>query len=252
MRFTYLFFLLNILIFFSCKHEKQLLLKVEATKIEITDSLKNNTEIEAFIKPYRDHINKDLDSVLAYSIDTYSKSDGKLNTALGNFMTDAIYEEVDPVFNKQTGNHIDAVILNHGGIRSILPKGPVSARNAFQIMPFENEIVVVGLKGDRIQSIIDYLIERKRAHPIRGLQLTLDKDFNLISAKINNEKIDKNKTYYFATSDYLYNTGDNMTFFQPNESFHIINYKIRNVLIDHFKKVDTIRPVRDDRFIRRN
>ncbi len=252
MRFTYLFFLLNIFIFFSCKQQKQHLSKISASKIEITDSLEVNAKIDAFIKPYRDHIDKDLDSVLAYAVDTYSKSDGKLNTALGNLMADAIYSEVNPVFNKRTGKNINAVILNHGGIRSIIPKGNVSPRTAFQLMPFENEVVVVGLKGKRIQDIIDYLITQRRAHPIGGLKLTLDKNFNLVNAKINDKNIDPTKTYYFATSDYLYNMGDNMTFFQPNEGFYKLNYKIRNVLIDYFKKVDTINPVADDRFIQLN
>ncbi|HMC02386.1 MAG TPA: hypothetical protein VKN14_15205, partial [Flavobacteriaceae bacterium] len=57
------------------------------------------------------------------------------------------------------------------------------------------------------------------------------------------------KTYYVATNDYLYSGGDNMTFFKPNDSLYDLNYKIRNALIDYFKKTDTIKPVIDDRFI---
>ena len=52
-----------------------------------------------------------------------------------------------------------------------------------------------------------------------------------------------------ATNDYLYNGGDRMTFFQPNEGLHVLDYKIRNVLIDYFKKQDTLNPKRDRRFI---
>jgi hypothetical protein len=40
-----------------------------------------------------------------------------------------------------------------------------------------------------------------------------------------------------------------MTFFQPNEGFYDLDYKIRNAMIDYFKKTDTINPVIDDRFI---
>jgi 2',3'-cyclic-nucleotide 2'-phosphodiesterase (5'-nucleotidase family) len=32
---------------------------------------------------------------------------------------------------------MDIVLLNHGGIRSIIPKGEVTTRTAFEIMPFE-------------------------------------------------------------------------------------------------------------------
>jgi len=40
-----------------------------------------------------------------------------------------------------------------------------------------------------------------------------------------------------------------MTFFKPNNGVHVLNYKIRNALIDNFSKVDTINPIIDDRFI---
>lgn len=237
------------LIIIGCKTEKLYLNKIEGQRLDINDKATPNAEIEAFIAPYKNRIENDLDSILAYAVDTYSKNDGELNTAIGNLMADIILLEGNPIFNKRTGKHIDGVVLNHGGIRAEIPKGAVNARTAYNVMPFENKIVVVGLKGNKINDIIKYLASRKRAHPIAGLKITLDKNYNLISATINNEAIDANKTYYFATSDYLYNRGDNMTFFQPNEEFHDLDYKIRNAMIDYFKKTDIINPVIDDRFI---
>ncbi|WOD43650.1 5'-nucleotidase [Hwangdonia lutea] len=225
------------------------LTKIEGKQIQITDSLTPNAEIESFIKPFRDNIQKDLDSVLAYSVHTFSKTDGDLNTAVGNFMADAVYSEANPIFNKRTGKNIDMVLLNHGGIRSILPKGNVTKRTAFKLMPFENSIVVVALKGAQVDSIISFLKSKKRAHPISKLKLVLDKDFNVFEAKINGKNIEKNKTYYVATNDYLYNGGDNMSFFKTNDSLYNLNYKLRNALIDKFVKLDTINPVVDDRFI---
>jgi len=43
-----------------------------------------------------------------------------------------------------------------------------------------------------------------------------------------------------------------MTFFHPNDSLYVLNYKIRNVLIDYFKKTDTLNPKIDNRFIKLN
>lgn len=249
MRFTHFIFLLYIFIFWGCKQETFHLNKIEGKQIQITDTLTLNPDIESFIKPYRDHIQKDLDSVLAYSVNTFSKTDGNLNTAIGNFMADAVYSEANPIFNSRTGKNIDMVLLNHGGIRSILPKGNITKRTAFEIMPFENSIVVVALKGHQIDSIIEYLKTKKRAHPISRLKLVLDNGFNVAEVKINGKNIDENKTYYVATNDYLYNGGDSMTFFKPNDSLYSLNYKIRTALIDKFKKLDTIKPERDDRFI---
>lgn len=244
-----IFFLigLSLILFTSCKSKH--LYKIEGRQIAITDSLKSNQSIEHYIKPYRIQINRSLDSVISYAKDTYSKKDGHLNTAIGNMMADAVYEEANPVFKSRTGNDIDFVLLNHGGIRSIISKGNITTRTAYSVMPFENSVVVVEMKGDKVKELVDYLVREQRAHPIHGLQIILDEDLQLKSATINSENVDLNKTYFVATNDYLYGGGDRMTFFKPNENLYVLNYKIRNVLIDYFSKKDTIAPVVDDRFI---
>ncbi|WP_225312694.1 5'-nucleotidase C-terminal domain-containing protein [Pseudotamlana haliotis] len=204
--------------------------------------------METFIAPYREHIKKDLDSAIAYAAETYSKNDGALNTAVGNLMADIAYEQANPIFLKRSGHDIDMVLLNYGGIRSILPKGDVTKGTAYKLMPFENSLVVAAIKGNQINDLVNYLVKAKKAHPIAKLKITLDKDGSLLESKIKGENIDANKTYYVATNDYLYQGGDDMTFFQPNDSHYTLDYKIRNTLIDYFMKTDTINPVRDDRF----
>jgi len=247
---SFKFSLLLILLFaFGCKSKTSKLYRIEGKRLEINNTVNSNNELEAFIAPYRNHIQKDLDSILAYAPKTYNKNDGKLNTAIGNLMADIVLNESNPIFKKRTGKIIDGVILNHGGIRAEIPKGPINARTAFNVMPFENEIVVVGLKGESITKAVNYLVKSRRAHPIAGLNIKVDKDYKLIKATINSENINPHKVYYFATSDYLYNLGDNMSFFQSNESTQNLDYKIRTAIIDYFKKTDTINPVIDNRFI---
>lgn len=221
----------------------------EGTNININDSLKSKASIDNFIKPYREHINKDLDSTLGYAAATYSKDQGYLNTAIGNLMADIIYEEAAPVFYKRTGEQIDFVLMNHGGIRSIISKGPISKRTAFELMPFENSIVVSKLPGAHVKELLDYLAKAKRAHPISQLKIVLDKDSQVVESSINGTPIDFNETYYVATNDYLINGGDGMNFFKGSEEVIVLDYKIRNAVIDYFIKTDTIQPVADDRFI---
>lgn len=233
----------------SCKKETENLSKITAENINITDSLKTIQEIDSFIKPYRDHVNKDLENVLAYSVETYSKSDGELNTAIGNFMADMIYEQANPIFKSRTRKDIDFVLLNHGGIRSIISKGNITTRTAYQVMPFENAIVVLDLKGEQVQELIAYLVRNKRAHPISNLNIELDSEFKLKNAVIKGKPIDLDKNYLVCTNDYLANGGDRMIFFKTHDSLYVLDYKIRNALIDYLQKVDTINPKRDNRFI---
>ena len=235
-------------LFFSCKQEYHLN-KIEGKQIPISDSIALDTEIDEFIKPFRDNLEKDMSKVLSYAPKTYHKKDGDFNTAIGNLMAHIVLEEGNPIFNQRTGKNIDMVLLNHGGIRAAINKGNITTETAFQVMPFENSIVVVALKGQQMDSLVFYLSRAKKAHPIEGLKLTLDKNYNVSEALINDQNIDENKTYYVATNDYLYNGGDNMTFFKTNDTVYTLDYKIRNAMIDYFKKVDTINPTIDDRFI---
>ncbi|MBQ4822875.1 5'-nucleotidase [Aquimarina sp. MMG016] len=246
------FFLLIFIIVLSSCRKKEHLVQVEGVRIEINDTTPNHPDIEAFIQPYRMHVNKTLDSTLAYAPETYSKNDGILNTAIGNLMADIILEQANPFFMSKTKNAIDMALLNHGGIRAPIPKGNITARTAYQVMPFENSIIVVEMKGIHIRELIAYLQKSRKAHPISGLKLTVDKDFNIIKALINNKEIKDEEVYFVATNDYLYNGGDEMYFFKESVNAHPINYKVRNAMIDYFKKVDTIGPMIDDRFLQIN
>ncbi|WP_115462027.1 5'-nucleotidase C-terminal domain-containing protein [Winogradskyella aurantiaca] len=233
----------------SCKEKDLKISKINSERIEINNSLTHNSEIETFIAPYRKHVDSSLSSVLCFSPEVYTKKDGHLNTAIGNMMADAVMLKSQKIFEHRSGEQIDFVLLNHGGIRSVLPEGDITSRTAYEIMPFENEVVVVSLKGTQVEKLINYLSMAKRAHPVsKEFQLTLNKDNEVISATVNGAPIQPENSYNIATSDYLINGGDNMSFFQSNEKVVVLDYKIRNVLIDYFTDIDTIRIGIDNRF----
>ena len=238
-----------LLLITSCGDNLQLF-KAETSRIEINSEINIDSTILKFIEPYKKNIEKDLFTTFAYSPYTLDKKDGELNTAIGNMMADAVLELSNPVFNLKKNKKIDFVLLNYGGIRSIISKGNINEKTAYNLMPFENEVVVTKLIGNDIYKLIDYLRKVKRAHPISGLKLELDKNYELINAKINNKNIDINKYYYVATSDFLVNGGDKMYFFNKSLENTFLDYKIRDLLIDYFIKIDTLKPKIDNRFIR--
>jgi hypothetical protein len=114
-------------------------------------------------------------------------------------------------------------------------------------MPFENEVAVAELASEELKALVNYLVKNKVAHPIAGLQITLNAEGLLKEVKVNGEHI-QNKSYYVATSDYLIKGGDHMEFFKKSKSVHPLDYKLRNLFIDYFKKKDTIAPKQDNRF----
>lgn len=246
-------YILLLCVLFNTSCKKEAFKKTEATYkiISINDSITKNDSIEAFILPYRTHLNATLDSTLAYAPETYSKKDGELNTAIGNFMADVVLSEGNPIFKARTGKNIDGVLLNHGGIRSVISKGNISARTAFEVMPFENSIVVAALNKTQMDALVNYLKTEQTPHPIANFEIQLDQSNKIKSLFINKKPLE-NRVYYIATSDYLASGGDRMDFFKKADTIYNTDYKIRNALIDYFNKVDTISPKIDNRFTKTN
>ena len=241
---------LTLILIISCGKQNYYVSKIEGKQIQITESEikdNNSTPIEIYLKPFREHIDKDLDSVLAYSPETLDKSNGKWQTTIGNLMADVTLRLGSTIFQTRENKKIDLCILNNGGIRAILPKGNVTSRTAFEIMPFENSLVVVALKGDQIFEMVAYFIASKKPHPLSGITFTISKDNLPKNVLINGEVVEKEKTYYVGTNDYLANGGDNMFFFKKGIQRFDLNYKLRNILIDYFKEVDTIPVINDMR-----
>ena len=234
---------------FSCENSKQLV-NINAENRIIAEGLPSNTDIEAVIDPYKINLDKSMTKILSYSTDTYSKNDGNYNTAIGNLMADAIMELSNPIFKSRTGKNLDMVLLNHGGIRSVLTKGNITTRTAYSLMPFENSVIVVALKGTVIMEMTSYLKEFGKPHPISGIELVLNSDNTYNTILIGGEPVEMEKTYLVATNDYLYKGGDQMYFLKKSDTLYDLNYKIRTVLIDYFKTYDTLSPTKDQRFIK--
>jgi len=234
---------------FSCENSKQLV-NINAENRIIAEGLPSNTDIEAVIDPYKINLDKSMNKILSYSTATYSKNDGNYNTAIGNLMADAIMELSNPIFKSRTGKNLDMVLLNHGGIRSVLSKGNITTRTAYSLMPFENSVIVVALKGTVIMEMTSYLKEFGKPHPISGIELVLNSDNTYNTILIGGKPIEMEKTYHVATNDYLYKGGDQMYFLKKSDTLYDLNYKIRTVLIDYFKTYDTLSPTKDQRFIK--
>lgn len=233
--------LLTFILLYSCKSKKETIYQINGQLININNNYETKTSIENFAAPYREHINKDLDSVLAYNPVTQDKAKGKWETNIGNLLANATLQLSTPVFEKREHKKIDICLLNHGGIRAIIPAGNVTTRTAFEIMPFENSVMIVGLTGAEIEDLANYIIKEKKPHPLAGIQIYINEDENEVKKiTIDGIEIKDNTMYYVATSDYLSNGGDNMTFLKNSAVKFDLDYKLRNLFIDYFKKVDTL------------
>lgn len=224
--------------------------RIEGRKIAINDSLTSNTAIEDFVAPYRLHIDKDLDSVLAFAPETLDKSKtiDKWQTAIGNLMADVTMQYAEKVFYRREKKHVDLCLLNHGGIRAIIPQGNITARTAYEVMPFENSLIIIALKGEQLREMADYIVREKKPHPLAGMHIVLDKNSGAVkNVSVMGVPVNSQRIYYVATSDYLGNGGDSMDFFKKGVGSYDMEYKLRNLYIDYFRDTDTIQAFRNVR-----
>ncbi|MFI0490544.1 5'-nucleotidase C-terminal domain-containing protein [Flavobacterium sp.] len=248
---------LTLFLIVSCGKQNYQVSKIEGKQIPITENgnqisgqvleTEQSKQIEKYIKPYRNHIDKDLNTVLAYCPETLDKSAGRWQTTIGNLMADVTLKRGNTVFFAREKKNIDMCMLNNGGIRSTLPKGNVTTKTAYELMPFENGLVVIALKGEQIFELVDYFIAAKKPHPLSGITFTISKDDFAKNILIQGKPVEKERIYYVATNDYLANGGDSMNFFKKGVQRFDLDYKLRNVLIDYFKEVDTIPVINDIR-----
>lgn len=238
-----------LLFFISCKEEPQHLRKIEGKQLPISAEIAIDSSITKLIKPYKISVETEMNQVLAYSPTDLYKSRGKFETNIGNFMADLCYTRGNAVFNKRTQKNIDFVLLNFGGIRAGIPQGEVTMRNAYEVMPFENNMVVAELTYQKIQELLNYMA-KSGAHPISKQLKLLFEGENIKLAKLNGKEFEKNRTYFILTSDYLQHGGDRMNFFKDPVSLEILDYKIRNAIIDELKAIDTITAKEDGRISR--
>lgn len=239
--------LFTALLIIGCKNEPQYLVKIEGKVLPITEEISSKKAIEAIIQPYKETVEKEMNTVLSFTPKNLTRVDGELESSLGNLMADMCYKKANAVFNKQTEKNIDFAMFNYGGIRAAISKGEIFYKNAFKLMPFENSLVVVELTAEKVAELTNYLITQNKAHPLsKHISLVvLENDYKLT---INNTPLDNSKTYFVLTSDYLQNGGDNMTFFKDPINLYKLDYKVRDAIIDYFKETDTIKVALDGRF----
>jgi len=166
-----------------------------------------------------------MDEVVVHSNhEIYRK---KPNGPLNNLVADILFDEV----NKQSDVKADFCMLNYGGLRRPLPKGDIQKSNIFQLMPFENEAVLVKLKPKAMKSLF-YYIYATNGQPVANMEVHFQ-DSTFVSAKINNQPWDSTLSYWAVTSDYTANGGDKMDFFAERDSMILTGLLIRNAIFDY-------------------
>jgi len=223
---------LYFIVFFlaACSAQPKLI-KQESTfiNINVKDSIKEDASVKQLIEPYKLDLEKEMNEVLIISDAVFEN--GQLEGTLGNLVADIVFEKAKERYRPDDFHFPDFCLLNNGGLRVPLPQGEITRGRIFELMPFENEIVVVTLSGEKVTELLNYIVQ-VNGQPVSGMQI---KKFGKpdMQTIINSIPFDKNKTYKVVTSDYLSSGGDKMDFFKNAIKVETTGYKIRDAIIDY-------------------
>lgn len=182
----------------------------------------------AFVEPFRLEMEFQMNEVIGHTANELMRKqpDGPLNRVVA----DIIHDYAESALERD----IDFAVQNYFGLRvNSLPDGPLTLGHLYELMPFENYLVVLEVPGYVVQELCN-LIASNDGWPISyGLSFRI-KDGNAHAIMVSGKEIDPNKTYRIATNDYLANGGDNALFFRdyPQISTGLL---IRDVMIDHIR-----------------
>ena len=169
--------------------------------LEINNQIPEDTAISRYILPYKNQLEDKMNQVLGYAPEALIKNRNLPETQLSNFFADALLaigQKVDP--------QVTFSMATKDGIRAGIKQGNVTVGSIFEVMPFENYITILELKGSDVKVLADFIAETN-GQPLGNAKVVI-KDKKIESFKIADQDIDPNKTYKLVTYDFIANGGD--------------------------------------------
>lgn len=243
MKIKFLFLSLAILSVTSCRTPLNVS-KVDTQKnISIAQDLPEDQKFNAIIAPYKQELEGKMNTKLSHtSVDLNKSGD---NSNLGNLLADYTFEGAAEWAKNNGIPSVDAALINVGGIRSSIGKGDILTKHIYEIMPFENEVIIVKMKGSDLSGLFQYYLKTQKNNPVSHLYIETDNGMN-VKELVNGKLVEPNKDYYIATSDYLALGGDNMSFFAKGKMIPT-GIKLRDLFLEKFRANPEIVPPTDIR-----
>ncbi len=207
-----------------------------SVKVSSVVAGQSDTNVQNVIEPYRLSIQKEMNVVIATS--DFPIEAEKPEGVLNNLVADAVFEMVKSKYVCTDGDSVNLCLLNYGGLRKGLPKGDIMIGNVFELMPFDNKMCVITLMGAQIEELFTFLATKIEGHPIANCRFVSEKGV-ATQIMIGGKRFDRSKIYKVVTSDYLMSGNDGMFFFKKALKIELIDYLIRDAIIDYIKKIGT-------------
>ena len=184
--------------------------------VEITtETFPPDEAVAALLQPYEEKAAASLKDVVLQTSAEFefgNKLTRYQEMALGDFVGDAMAD-----YLRANGIPVDGAITNGGGIRALLPAGDVTREDILTVLPFENYVYVVTLKGSDLIDLFAFIGSINQgaggfAQVSRDIRYTITYDEeghgSISGVTVGGEAIDPEREYRIATNDFMAKGGD--------------------------------------------
>lgn len=236
-------YLIPLFLIVACQkpHEQVLTVTTQAIAVNAaTDSIADQ-EYTDYLAPTKAFMDHEMGIVLGYApkrmyVDTVECP--MLNWAADALL--AVAREVCP-------EHVDIALLNRGGTRCNWAAGQITLGHVFKMMPFDNKMVVVTLKGADVIDLFKGLAAG-HAQGIAGMRVQF-KNKQLAAITIGGKPVNPEAVYRVATNSYLAKGKDGMTALTRDPKPWDSGLLIRDIYVEAVRKQGTVRAAIDGRMV---
>ncbi len=162
----------------------------------------NVKEVADIIAPYRAGVDSMMNVPVTKSVLAMERS----SQPQVNWASDMVLD-----MGRSMAKNVDFAIMNKGGLRRALPKGVITEGHIKSLMPFNNKIVVIDIKGSDLLGAFEVMARGGGNGVSKNVQVKYAKATPALrQVLVDGQPIDPDKTYRVVTIDYLAGGGDYM------------------------------------------
>jgi 2',3'-cyclic-nucleotide 2'-phosphodiesterase (5'-nucleotidase family) len=214
----------------ACAEHKLIISEMSGSKIPLgraTDQLADKGFVD-FLAPYKAQLDEKMNEVIGIAAENMPVHAPE--SLLSNFSADACRQ----VASEYLKAPVDIAVVNIKGLRTNIPAGEIKVSKVFELMPFENELVLVWLKGNELAVLLQFFASIG-GEGVSGMSMGI-KSGVAKDILIGGKALEPEKIYVIATNDYLVEGNDGMTQLTRHEKRVDTGIKIREMLIEYIRK----------------
>lgn len=229
----------------ACTRQPMQVVSIESEMIAVDSTLDaiQDSAYLAILAPIKADLEAELSKPLGVA--SMELTSGRPESTMGNWAADALKEMADQWLEEQGLGRADMAVVNIGGLRCDWPAGDITFRHVFELMPFDNELVILTLTGNDLMELAQNCVDRRGEGISKEMHVWLQNGET--QASIHGKAILPEATYLVATSDYLSGGADGLSALTRFSNRTLSGLKIRDLYIAYIQQVRIVESALDGR-----